>query len=191
MTEPPETERRLQSLATDEFFYFFLRLRKGEVRRTVATVRARYPDEAPEQLARRLIAAKSKLSLLGGALIAVPLLFPGIGQVLKLAGAVGATSLLTRMHLYLILEIALVFGKDIDESARVPEMMAVVAATGLGAASPILAQNQGLDPRFTPAVGALSCAAVTQLVGRAATAYYRPKPLLDEAQDAFEEAMSA
>jgi hypothetical protein len=191
MTEPPETESRLQSLATDEFFYFFLRLRKGEVRRTVANLRTRYPDEAPEQLAARLVAAKSRLSLLGGALLAVPLLFPGVGQALKLAGAVGATSLLTRMHLYLILEIALVFGKNIDDSARVPEMIAVVAATGLGAASPMLAQNQGLDPRFTPAVGALSCAAVSQVVGRAAIALYRPKPILEEAEGASEGAMPA
>ena len=31
-------QKNLQSLSTEEFFYFFLRLRKGEVRRTVSTL---------------------------------------------------------------------------------------------------------------------------------------------------------
>jgi len=35
----------LQSLATENFFYFFLRLRKGEIRRTVQALRARHPEE--------------------------------------------------------------------------------------------------------------------------------------------------
>ena len=158
-------------------------MRKGEVRRTVATLQSRYPDETPEQLARRPIAAKSKPSLLGGALLALPLLVPNLAQTLKLAGLVGATSLLTRMHLYLILEIALLFDKDIDDTARVPELIAVVAATGLGAASPFLAQQWGLDPRLGAPIGALSSTAVTQIVGRAAVAYYRPRPLLEEEPD--------
>lgn len=186
MSQPNESEKRLQDLATDEFFYFFLRLRKGEIRRTVATLKSRFPDESPEQLARRLVAAKSKLSLVGGALLSLPLLLPNLAQTLKLAGLVGATSLLTRMHLYPILEIALVFGRDIDEAARVPEMMAVVAATGLGAASPLLVQQLGMDPRLGPPIGALSSGAVTQIVGRAAIAYYRPKPARhEEDEEAF------
>jgi hypothetical protein len=112
----------IQSLATDQLFYFFLRLRKGEIRRTVQVLQSRYPEESPAQLAQRLIDSKATVSLIGGTLLHLPLLFPGIGQALKLLGVVGATSLLTSMHLYLILEIALVFGKDIDDQARVPEM---------------------------------------------------------------------
>jgi hypothetical protein len=46
-------------------------------------------------------------------------------------GFVGGTAAITRMHLYLILEIALLYGMDIDDEARVPEMIAVVAATSL------------------------------------------------------------
>lgn len=173
MNEPSVVERKLQSLTTDHFFYFFLRLRKGEVRRTVQVLQSRYPDEDPYQLAHRVIASKSKLSLLGGSLLSLPLLVPSIGQALKLMGVVGATSMLTRMHLYMILEIALLFGKDIDDTARVPEMAAVVAATGLAASSPLLVTTLNLSPVYALPAGALSATAVTRAVGRAAIAYYR------------------
>jgi uncharacterized protein (DUF697 family) len=166
-------DRQLQGLATEEFFYFFLRLRKSEIRRSVQTLRDRYPDEPPEALARRLIAAKTGLSLLGGALLYAPALVPGAGQAIQLLGLVGATSMLTRMHLYLILEIAHLYGRDIDDSARVPEMLAVVAATGLGAAAPMLVKTLGLAPLYSVPAGALSCGAVTQTIGYAAIRYYR------------------
>jgi hypothetical protein len=161
-----------QSLATDQFFYFFLRLRKGEIRRTVQVLQSRYPDESPAQLAQRLIESKATLSLIGGTLLHLPLLFPGIGQALKLLGVVGATSLLTRMHLYLVLEIALVFGKDIDDQARVPEMAAVVAATGASAATPWLVQTLELHPLYALPAGSLSAAAMSRLIGESAIRFY-------------------
>lgn len=176
MDQPQASESHLQGLATEEFFYFFLRLRKGEIRRAIQVLRERYPEETPEQLAQRLIAAKTGLSLVGGALLYAPGLFPGAGQAIQLLGVVGATSVLTRMHLYLILEIAHLYGRDIDDSARVPEMLAVVAATGLGAAAPMLVQSLGLAPIYALPAGALSCAAVTQAIGQAAIRYYGPKP---------------
>ena len=46
------------------------------------------------------------------------------GQALKILGVAGGASVLTRMHLYLIMEIALLYGKDIEDQARVPEMVA-------------------------------------------------------------------
>jgi hypothetical protein len=165
-----------QSLAIDEFLYFFLRLRKGEIRRTVQALKRRYPDDSQEQLARRLISSKAALSLVGGSLIHLPLLFPGIGQALKLLGVVGATSLLTRMHLYLILEIALVYGKDIDDRARIPEMMAVVAATGLSAASPLLVRVLELHPYYASPAGGLSAAATARLIGQSAVKFYSRTP---------------
>jgi hypothetical protein len=173
VNESAEQEPIPQGLATEEFFYFFLRLRKGEVRRTVQGLRARYPDEGPEQLARRLINSKTGLSVLGGTLLYAPALVPTAGQVIKLLGLVGAASVLTRMHLYLILEIAHLFGRDIDDTARVPEMIAVVGATGLGASAPMLVQLLGLQPLYAIPAGAASMAAVTQLVGTAAVLYYR------------------
>jgi hypothetical protein len=172
LNESVGSGQHLQGLATEELFYFFLRMRKNEVRRIVGILQSRYPEETPAQLARRLIASKSALSMLGGSLLTLPLLMPGVGQALKLVGLVGATSMLTRMHLYMILEIALLFGKDIDDKARVSEMAAVVATTGLAAASPLLARNLGLDPRLSLPLGTLSAAAATQLIGRGAIALY-------------------
>jgi uncharacterized protein (DUF697 family) len=169
-------EQGLQSLTSDEFFYFFLRLRKSEVRRTVQALRSRYPRESPERLAARLVEAKSRLALLGGTLLNLPLLLPGVGQALKLFGIVGATSMLTRMHLYLILEIALVYGQDIDDQSRVAEMMAVVAATALGSVAPsLLVQALEWNPLYAVPAGALSASAVTQLIGHAAVSLYQEK----------------
>ena len=76
------------------------------------------------------------------------------------------------MHLYLILEIALVFGKDIDDQARVPEMAAVVAATGLAAAAPLLVHTFDLHPFYTLSAGTLSAAATARLIGESAIRFY-------------------
>lgn len=184
-------DQRLQSLTTEQFFYFFLRLRKGEVRRTVQLLISRYPDESPEQLAMRLIIAKSRLALIGGALFHLPILMPGIGPALKVFGFVGATSMLTRMHLYLILEIALVFGKDIDDTARVPEMAAVVSATGLGATAPLLVQAFELNPLYAVPAGAISTTAVTQLIGRSAIHFFGRELRAQKSEDAATPAMTA
>ncbi|MEA3410019.1 MAG: hypothetical protein U9R74_00580 [Pseudomonadota bacterium] len=165
--------KRSQSLSTEQFFYFFLRLRKGEVRRTVQLLRSRHPGETPEQLAARLVRAKSGLAALGGGLQNLPMMWPGLGQGLKVLGVVGATSVMTRMHLYLILEIALVFGRDIDDESRVGEMVAVVAATGLGSASPALLSVLRVNPVVAVAAGALAASLLTRLIGRAAIRYYQ------------------
>jgi len=175
---------RRQSLLVEEFFYFFLRLRKNEVRRVVQLMQARHPEEDQRQIARRLIESKSHLSLLGGALLNAPLLMPGLGQALKLTGVVGAGSLLTRMHLHLILEIACLFGEDIDDSARVPEMLAVIAATGLGAAAPSVLAAHGMKPMLMMPVGALSMTAITRLVGWSALRFYAARANFgDQPQD--------
>jgi hypothetical protein len=177
---PSSTARRAvarkakpQGLASDQFFYFFLRLRKGEVRRVVQRAQALYPGESPEQLARRLILAQCSLSLVGGALLYLPQLIPVAGNVLKLAGFVGGASMLARMNLYLILEIALLYGHDIDDQARVPEMMAVVAASGLSAASPFAVQALDWAPIAAIPASAVTAGAVSKLVGEAAIAFYK------------------
>ena len=173
MNQSIESRKRRQSVSTEQFFYFFLRMRKSEVRRIVGILQSSYPDETPAQLARRLVMSSSKMSLLGGSLLTLPLLMPGVGQALKLLGMVGATSMLTRMHLYMIVQIALLFGKDIDDTARVREMALVVAASGLVAASPMLVAGEfGLDPRYTLPIGALTAATTTQLIGHTAIALY-------------------
>ena len=130
------SRRRTQSMVTDEFLYFFLRLRKGEVRRVVQRVKSLYPDDTPEQLAQHLINTQSVLSFVGGAILHLPQLVPVAGNIWKLAGFAGGASVMTRMHLYLILEIALLFGHDIEDKARVPELISVIAASGASAATP-------------------------------------------------------
>jgi hypothetical protein len=167
-----------QGLAAEEFLYFFLGMRKGEVKRIVGLLQTRYPDERPEQLSKRLISSKFRLALLGGTLVSLPWLFPGLGQSLKLAGIVGTSSMLMRMNLYLINEIALAFGEDIDDKARVSDMMAVMAATALSTATPgIIVQSLSLNPRLQLPIGALSSAGTTRLIGRAAIRYFQQKSM--------------
>jgi hypothetical protein len=161
-----------QSRMVDDFFYFFLRLRKDRVRKIVQTMRTRYPQETPEGLARHLIASSSTLSFIGGTLMHLPVLLPGIGQALALLGFVGGASALTRMHLYLILEIALVYGKDIEAEARVSEMAAVVAATAAASAAPLLVHALELNPLYAIPAGGLTATAVTRLIGESAIRLY-------------------
>ena len=172
MTGNSTKQQKRQSVATEEFLYFFLRLRKGEIRRTVTILRERYPGETESQLAMRLIQSKEQLSLIGGTLMNLPLLMPGAGLLMKMIGIVGASSMMTRMHLYLILEIALLYGKDIDDRARVSEMAAVVAATGLGLASPMLVKALGLPPLYSLPAGVLAATATTRLIGSTAVRFY-------------------
>jgi hypothetical protein len=168
-TEEPKS---LQSILTDNFFYFFLSLRKNRVQKVVEAINDRFPEETLEQRARRLIAAQTPLSFLGGALTELPMLIPGLGQALRLMGLVGGTSVLIRMHLYLILEIAFLFGKDIDEEARVPELVAVVLATGIAAGAPLLVKTMGLNPLLAMPAGGLTCAGAAQLIGESAIRFY-------------------
>ena len=173
MTKDNADPQHLQSILTEEFFYFFLSLRKTRIHKVVEDLQARIPDETPEQLARRLISAQSQLSFLGGALMHVPMLIPGLSQMLQLLDFVGGASILTRMHLYLILEIALLYGRDIDDQARVPEMVAVVGATLLAAGAPLLMQALDLHPLLSLPAAGLTASAMTQLIGERAIRLYR------------------
>jgi len=109
------------------------------------------------------------------------MLIPGLGQALALLGFVGGASALTRMHLYLIMEIALLYGKDIDDQARVPEMVSVVLATGLAAGAPLLTQILKVNPLFALPAGGLTCAGAAQLVGESAIRHYSRELLEAEA----------
>ncbi len=156
-----------QSRLTDDFLYFFLRVRKDRVRKVVADINDRYPEETVEQRARRLIAAQTQLSLLGGLILDLPAMIPVIGYALKILGFVG-TSALVRMHLYLILEIALLYGRDIDDEARVPEMAAVVAGTGVAVGAPFAAGALGAHPLVSMATGGVAAVTVSRLIGESA-----------------------
>ena len=164
--------KEFQSQLTDDFFYFFLRLRKDRIRKVVAMVQSKCPGETPEQLARRLIASQRQLSFLGGGLLHLPMLFPGLGNAMQGLGAAGGAAVLTRMHLYLILEIALLYGMDIDDQARVAEMVQVVLATGAVAGAPFLLEIFGFNALLAMPTAALSAATVAQLIGERAIEYY-------------------
>jgi hypothetical protein len=161
-----------QSRLTDDFFYFFLRLRKDRVRKVVADINQRYPEEALEQRARRLIDAQAQLSLLGGLILDIPAMIPVIGYAVKILGFVGGTSALVRMHLYLILEIALLYGKDIEDEARVAEMAAVVAGTGVAVGAPFVADALGFHPLVAMVTGGAAALTASRLIGESAIRYY-------------------
>ncbi len=84
----------------------------------------------------------------------------------------GGTSALVRMHLYLIMEIALLYGQDIDDEARVPEMAAVVAGTGLAVGAPFAAGALGFHPLISMATGAVAALTMSRLIGESAIRYY-------------------
>lgn len=172
MAAQVEPIRNPQSFLTEEFLYFFLRVRKDRIRKVVAAVNTRYPDETPKQKARLLISSQTALSFLGGAFMHLPFLIPGLGQAFKLLGFVGGASALTRMHLYLILEIAMLYGKDIDDQARVPEMLAVVAGTGLAAGAPLLINALDLNPLYSLPAAGLTASSVAQIIGEGAIRFY-------------------
>lgn len=161
-----------QSILADQFLYFFLRVRKSRIRKVVEALNASHADETIEQRAQRLIAAQTSLSFLGGALLHLPMLLPGLGQALKLIGFVGGASVLTRMHLYLILEIALLYGKDIDDHARVPEMAAVVLGSGLAAGTPFLIDALDIHPVYSLPAAGLTAFGVAKLIGESAIHFY-------------------
>ena len=173
MTQAPAPDSSRQSIAVDDFLYFFLRLRKQRIRIVVQALRAAHPLETREQLAERLISSCVHLSFLGGSLFHVPALFPGFSGLLGALGFVAGTSLLTRMHLYLILEIALVYGRDIDDRARVSEMMTVVAATGAAMGVPhVLSRVLKLHPLLAIGTSGVLAATVARMVGDTAVGHY-------------------
>lgn len=178
----PNSGRRrgAQGITQEQFFYFFLQLRKSEIRRIVQCAQKLYPDESPEQLARRLVNTQCALSLVGGALMHLPQLLPMAGQVLKIAGFAGGASVMSRLHLYLILEIALLYGHDIDHEARVPEMLSVLTASGLAAVVPLLVDALDWHPAVAVPASGLTAAAVTRLVGEGAIRFYRARQAVAE-----------
>lgn len=164
-----------ENLLVDQFLYFFLRVRKNRIRKVVDAVNESFPEETVEERARRLIDAQTSLSFLGGSLLHLPMLIPGLGQTLQLLGLVGGSSVITRMHLYLILEIALLHGRDIEDAARVPEMAAVVAATGLAVGAPFLVHFLDVHPLYSLPAAGLASSCVSKMLGEAAIHFYSEK----------------
>jgi hypothetical protein len=77
------------------------------------------------------------------------------------------------MHMALILEIALLYGQDIDEPARLKEIAAVIAASGLVACTPLLTRALELKSYYALLTGGTTVSTASQLIGDAALLYYR------------------
>jgi hypothetical protein len=80
------------------------------------------------------------------------------------------------------LEIALLFDHDIEDKARIPELIGVIAASGASAATPYLVSQLQWNPLAAiPASGA-TASLVTQIIGTEAIRIYKDKrPGLAEA----------
>ena len=160
-------------LATEKYFYFFIGLRKGEIRKQVSMMQSRYPDDSPAQLARRFVSSQAPLSLLSGALFHAPMFVPTVGPVIKLLGIGVGSSLLVRLNMTLVLQIALLFGHDIDDRARLKELAAIIAATGLAAYTSQLPQLASMRPTEKGVIGGAAVMTASQLIGEAAIRFYR------------------
>ena len=159
-------------LTIDEVFYFFLGLRKGEIRKQVRMLQERYPDESPRQLARRCITAQWPLSLMGGALLHVPALFPVLGPAIKALGIGTGASVMIRLNMTLLLQMALLYGYDIDSRARLKEMVAIIAASGLNSSSSMFPYLLDLNRYYKALMGGATVMSANQVIGEAALLYY-------------------
>jgi len=163
---------KLWGLATEKYFYFFMGLRKGEIRKQVAMMKSRYPDDTPHQLARRFVSSQAPLSLLSGALFHAPMFVPAIGPAIKLLGIAVGSSLMVRLNMTLVLQISLLFGHDIDSRARLKELFTIIAATGLATSTSNLPQLAGYSPYHKGIIGGAAVMTASQLIGEAAIQYY-------------------
>ena len=123
-------------LATDKFFYYCMGLRRGDMYIQVEMMRARYPNDTPERLARRFIAAQTPLSMVCSALIHLPSAIPVAVPAFRILGLASGTTLMMILNMTLVMQIALIFGYDLDDRARIKELSAVIATTAAATGLP-------------------------------------------------------
>ena len=159
-------------LSAEKFFYFFMGLRKGEIRKQVAMMQERHPNDSPERLAWRFVASQVPLSLVGSALMHVPTVIPALGPALKIVGIATGSSVMIRLNMTLLLQIALLYGHDIDDPARFKELAAIVGASGLASGTSLLPHLLDVPPTYRALLGSASVITVSQMIGEAAILYY-------------------
>lgn len=170
------------SLATEKFFYYCMGLRKGDVRGQVAMMKSRYPNDTPERLARRFIAAQVPLSMVSSALVHIPTVIPMAGPAFRFLGVASGTTLMLVLNMTLFMQIALIFGYDIDDKARIKELLAVIAATGLASSSAaIVPQLSSLRPRPRAIAGSAAIMTTSQLMGEIALKHFNRKQIASQA----------
>ena len=161
---------------------------------TVTNLKAEFPAESNRQIARRLITQKALYA--GGVGLSTSL--PGLA-IPMLALDMAATSLL---QAELVLQIAAVYGLDLDDPARKGEMLAVfgcvvgggkagkaglevfrnseLVAKGLNAITKVPVEKIGLGvlrnvPLMGAAIGATANAAMIYALGNAACSFYEKR----------------
>ncbi len=122
-------------MATEKFFYYYMGLRKGDMRKQVAMMQSRYPDDSPERLARRFIAAQIPLSLVGSALVHAPTVVPMAGPAFRYLGLASGTTMMVILNMTLALQIGLLYGYEIDDQARLKELLSIIMATSFSSES--------------------------------------------------------
>jgi hypothetical protein len=151
-------------------------LRKNDLRNQVVALRARYPDESAEQLARRLMAAQLPLSLVGSALIHIPTIAPSLGPAFRFMGLASGTTVMIILNMTLAMQIALLYGFDIDDRARLKELLAIVAVTGFASSSTALVpQLADLSPALKALTGGTAVVTTSHLIGETAIRYFSKK----------------
>ncbi len=172
-----ENDKDKQGMFFEEFMFFFMGLRKCHCRHMVGRIKRKYPKDSPDKLAERLVQAQAALSFTAGVLAKVQSGLSAGNSTLRLIGIAGRTIIISRMHVSLILKIALIYGKDIDAQERIPEIIAVIAATvpaliltGSGANRGGTVEETGIINYATSGVAG---GATAYILGRAAIMYYK------------------
>ena len=165
-----------QGIYAEEFLFFFMGLRKCHCRHMVGRFKRKYPKDSPVRLAKRLVNAQVALSFTAGVLARWQDGISGSSSTLRIIGIAGRTVVLSRMHVSLILKIALIFGKDIDSKARIPEIIAVIVATVpaillAGSGKSISSNTDIVEYGVSGAAGGVTA----YIIGRAAIKYYKAK----------------
>lgn len=169
----PVDNNNLQSIYVDEVLFFFMRIQKCHCRHMVGRLKRKHPSDTAIKLANRIVNAQVMLSFTASVLSNVPSVISSGNKPLRIIGIAGGSVILSRMHISLILKIALLFGKDIDDNARVPEIIAVIAAT----IPALLVTGSGRYQSNTSSIvsfataGAMG-AATAYIIGKAAISYY-------------------
>ena len=159
-------------LSWEKFFYYFMGLRKGELLKDIAMMREQYPDDDAHQLAKRVVNAQVPLSLAGATLLQVPWLIPGISPIVKFLGVSMGAGVMVILNMTMVLQIAHIYGYDIYDRARLKEMFAIIAASGLAGGSSALPHLSTLQPGYRALVGGTAVTALSRLIGEAAIRYY-------------------
>lgn len=155
-------------IGIDWLMTFLGKVDTAKVKATVAEVRSQYPTETPEQIAHRLIVAKSwsggRLGLLTNIIPPIAALFLGVELI--------AT---TKLQTEMVYEIAAAYNLDLEEPARRGEVLAIF---GLSLGADVL--KTGLTiveiiPGIGAVVGASTNAAMLYVLGQTACRFYQNK----------------